>query len=59
MGSVKWQRRLRFRDALRVNPSLAERYAHIKSYLATQHHTDRQAYTLTKTEYVLSVMGSQ
>lgn len=58
MGSAEWLRRLRFRDSLRADTSLAERYAHLKSDLVAQHHTDREAYTQAKTEFVLSVVGS-
>ncbi len=56
MGSAQWLRRLRFRDALRVDASLAERYAYLKSDLAAQHRTDREAYTQAKTEFVVSVL---
>ncbi|MES2950375.1 MAG: GrpB family protein [Pseudomonadota bacterium] len=57
MGSAEWQRRLHFRDALRADANLAERYAQLKSGLAAQHRTDREAYTQAKTEFVLSVVG--
>ena len=59
MGNAEWLRRLRFRDALRVDPSLAERYAQLKSELVAKHRADREAYTQAKTEFVLSVLGGQ
>jgi GrpB-like predicted nucleotidyltransferase (UPF0157 family) len=58
MGSAEWLRRLRFRDVLRADAGLAQRYAHLKSDLAAQHHSDREAYTQAKTDFVLSVVNS-
>lgn len=55
MGGAEWLHRLRFRDALRADPSLAERYAHLKRDLVARHRTDREAYTQAKTAFVLSV----
>lgn len=57
MGSAEWLRHLRFRDALRSDPSLAKRYALLKGDLVTQHRTDREAYTQAKTEFVCSVLA--
>lgn len=44
-GSAEWQRRLRFRNALRTDTHLAQRYASLKNDLMLQHRTDREAYT--------------
>ncbi len=57
LNSQQWQHRLRFRDVLRADPDLAERYAHLKRDLVAQHRSDREAYTQAKTEFVLSVVG--
>jgi GrpB-like predicted nucleotidyltransferase (UPF0157 family) len=55
--SSTWRRHLEFRDALRSNTKLAGEYAALKIQLASQHATDREAYTHAKTEFVLAVVG--
>lgn len=55
-GAEVWHERLRFRDALRLQPGLAARYASLKSQLAERHTTDREAYTDAKAEFVRSVL---
>jgi GrpB-like predicted nucleotidyltransferase (UPF0157 family) len=50
-----WQR-LAFRDYLRAHPEEAAIYAQLKRRLATEHQTDREAYTAAKSAYVESVM---
>ncbi len=52
-----WRQRLAFRDALRADPTQAERYAALKRELASRHGTDREAYTRAKGEFVRSVIG--
>lgn len=54
-GAEPWNERLRFRDALRTRPEVAVRYAALKTKLAAQHTTDREAYTDAKKEFVRSV----
>ncbi|HVC61335.1 MAG TPA: GrpB family protein [Acetobacteraceae bacterium] len=54
-GSEMWQRRLAFRDYLRVNPQEAERYAALKRDLARRYPSDREGYTGAKTDYVAAV----
>jgi len=49
-----WREHLAFRNALRSNPSLAARYAALKSQLAARHVTDREAYTNAKAEFIRS-----
>ena len=49
-----WER-LYFRDYLRSFPEEAKRYAELKQSLAVKHPKDRVAYTLSKTEYVVSI----
>jgi GrpB-like predicted nucleotidyltransferase (UPF0157 family) len=50
-----WQR-LAFRDYLRAHPEEVETYDRLKRRLATEHQTDREAYTDAKSAYVESVM---
>src|ERR1700712_5284158 len=50
-----WQR-LAFRDYLRAHPEEARTYQQLKTRLATEHQTDREAYTAAKSAYVESVM---
>jgi GrpB-like predicted nucleotidyltransferase (UPF0157 family) len=54
-GSEGWVRRVRFRDALRSRPELAQAYAKLKLELAVKYRFDRAAYTNGKTDFVLSV----
>lgn len=49
-------RRLAFRDYLRAHPEQAGIYAQLKRRLATEHRTDREAYTDAKSAYIESVM---
>jgi GrpB-like predicted nucleotidyltransferase (UPF0157 family) len=48
---------LRFRDVLRSNKQLADRYAEHKHNLAVRYPTDREAYTEAKTEFVAAVLS--
>jgi GrpB-like predicted nucleotidyltransferase (UPF0157 family) len=48
--------RLAFRDYLRAHPEEARTYARLKTRLAAEHQTDREAYTDAKSAYVESVM---
>ena len=50
-----WQR-LAFRDYLRTHPAEAAAYERLKRQLATEHRTDREAYTDGKSAYVESVL---
>lgn len=52
-----WRQRLKFRDLLRKDAALAERYQALKSRLATQHPKDREAYTAAKTDFIHAVVG--
>ena len=56
-GGPFWEKRLRFRDALRASPALAARYFRLKTDLASKYRTDREAYTDAKNEFVRSVAG--
>ncbi|MDM0040509.1 GrpB family protein [Variovorax sp. J22G21] len=57
-GGDEWQRRLRFRDALRADGALAARYGALKNDLAVLHRVDREAYTDAKTAFVAAVLGA-
>jgi GrpB-like predicted nucleotidyltransferase (UPF0157 family) len=50
-----WQR-LAFRDYLRIHPEEAETYQRLKTRLAGEHQTDREAYTDAKASYIETVM---
>ena len=55
-GAVRWQQQRDFRDALRADPVLAERYAALKRGLAAT-GTDREQYSAAKTDFVRSVVS--
>ena len=52
--SILWERLL-FRDYLRQHSDEAARYASLKYRLATMYTSNREAYTQSKTEYVLAI----
>jgi GrpB-like predicted nucleotidyltransferase (UPF0157 family) len=56
-GSDLWRERLAFRDALRVDPSLAGRYEALKLRLAREHPRDPGAYTAGKRAFVAQVLA--
>ncbi len=49
-------RHLTFRDALRADPSLRDRYAALKQQLAARFGIDREGYAMAKTEFVERVL---
>lgn len=53
---ARWRQQLVFRDALRADPELAQRYAAIKTTLAARHADDREAYTAGKAGFVAAVL---
>jgi GrpB-like predicted nucleotidyltransferase (UPF0157 family) len=55
--SPLWFDRLRFRDALRSDSGLAERYAELKLRLASRYRHDREAYTEGKAGFVMTVLA--
>ena len=55
--SEEVKRRIAFRDALRGDSGLAQRYARLKRSLAAKHRTDREAYSEGKREFVESVLS--
>jgi GrpB-like predicted nucleotidyltransferase (UPF0157 family) len=54
-NSILWKRLL-FRDYLREHSDEAARYERLKKQLARSFSSDREAYTLAKTDYINSVM---
>jgi GrpB-like predicted nucleotidyltransferase (UPF0157 family) len=55
-GSLELQRHLDFRDALRADSTLRDRYAALKRSLADQHPHDRAAYTEAKSAFITAVL---
>jgi len=55
-GSARWSEQLAFRDALRADPTLVDRYAELKRTLADEHADDREAYTAGKEQFVSGVL---
>ncbi|MDX9976115.1 MAG: GrpB family protein [FCB group bacterium] len=51
-----WKNIVRFRDALRSDPSLARRYAELKQRLADRHMLDREAYRLAKGGFIIEAL---
>lgn len=58
-GSLRWDEQLALRDALRADPAVVKRCAQLKRPLATEHPTDREAYTAGKGDFVRRVVGEQ
>ncbi len=56
-GSPAWRQRLKFRDLLRGNATLAARYSGLKAELAASHAHDREAYTDAKAAFILALVG--
>jgi len=57
-GGAPWHDRLAFRDALRRDHPLADRYARLKTELAVRHQADREAYTEAKADFVREAVES-
>jgi GrpB-like predicted nucleotidyltransferase (UPF0157 family) len=57
-GGPFWNRQLAFRDALRADPALAERYWKVKQRSAARFPGDRAAYTEGKTDFIRGVLQS-
>lgn len=54
--SAAWHRHLCFRDALRDDPGLKQRYSAHKQRLAARYHQDRDAYTHAKSAFIASAL---
>jgi GrpB-like predicted nucleotidyltransferase (UPF0157 family) len=53
---AEWQRRLRFRDALREDARLRDAYERLKRELAERLRDDREGYTAAKGDFVARVL---
>jgi GrpB-like predicted nucleotidyltransferase (UPF0157 family) len=56
-GSLLWNERIAFRQALRGSKSLAEEYAQLKYELAAAFQADREGYTQAKEPFVRRVLS--
>ena len=56
-GSPRYRDELAFRDALRSDPALTDRYAALKRDLAARFRADREAYTQHKAPFVSEVLA--
>jgi GrpB-like predicted nucleotidyltransferase (UPF0157 family) len=57
-GSPLWHERLRFRDLLRTDSTLAAEYAALKLELASRFEFDREAYTEGKSPFIIRALAS-
>jgi GrpB-like predicted nucleotidyltransferase (UPF0157 family) len=57
-GGGEWNDMLDFRDALRSDALLRERYAALKQELATRHRDDRNAYTEAKAAFIQAALAA-
>jgi GrpB-like predicted nucleotidyltransferase (UPF0157 family) len=55
-GHPRWSEQLAFRDMLRRDSLLADRYADLKRQLANQHGRDREAYTDGKAQFIAEAL---
>lgn len=53
VGSKRFEDELAFRDRLRNDPAVAEKYTALKRELATRFATDREAYTEAKAAFIV------
>jgi len=59
LSHPRWRQQLAFRDALRADPVLAQRYAVLKGTLAARHADDREAYTSGKADFIAAVLRGE
>ena len=55
---AQWANYLSFRDLLRNDAGIRQRYAELKAALAAEFYDDREAYTAAKTEFIAEVLGA-
>jgi GrpB-like predicted nucleotidyltransferase (UPF0157 family) len=55
--SELWHQRLKFRDILRKDSGIAQKYANLKAGLANEHPVDREAYTQNKGPFIQGVLN--
>jgi GrpB-like predicted nucleotidyltransferase (UPF0157 family) len=56
VDSKRYRDELAFRDLLREDPDLAERYVALKRELAAAHPTDRETYTKGKSSFISTAL---
>lgn len=56
-GSLALKNHILFRDALRNDPALLQRYAELKLHLTTELKLSREAYAVKKTGFIVSVLA--
>ena len=59
LDDVQWTNYLRFRDLLRQDASLRERYAKLKQELKDRFPVDRKAYTDSKHDFIRAIIDSK
>lgn len=59
LGSERWVAQLAFRDALRADVDLRQRYAALKQTLAVRHADDREAYSNAKSAFVRAALDGR
>ena len=57
-GADELRRHLAFRDALRADRDIRDKYAALKRSLAIQYSRDRKSYTEAKSAFIMQVVGS-
>ena len=58
-GSVVWHSHLAFRELLREDADLRERYAQLKRQSAKDHRDDREAYVSSKKIFIQDAVGAR
>lgn len=58
-GSVVWHSHLAFRELLREDADLRERYAQLKRQSAKDHRDDREAYVSSKDSFIQDAVGAR
>jgi GrpB-like predicted nucleotidyltransferase (UPF0157 family) len=56
LGCPRWREQVFFRDALRADAKLVDRYAALKRPLSAQHADDREAHSAAKSDFVRTVL---
>jgi GrpB-like predicted nucleotidyltransferase (UPF0157 family) len=57
-GGEEWTAMLAFRDTLRADADLRDRYAALKRELAQRHRDDREAYTEAKVAFIAAAVAA-
>jgi GrpB-like predicted nucleotidyltransferase (UPF0157 family) len=57
VDSQRYRDEVRFRDRLRADSDVAREYAELKKLLAARFRTEREGYTLGKSDFIARVLG--